>query len=89
MSLQQIEPRLLTLLQKKGELLVIWRCERCYKIIPFYKQNHFIDNIILAWAHDHRFCNRCLNPIKKKVNPDNRVYRLLEKYEFYEMEEDY
>ena len=96
MALQQIRPKLLKEWKKKGDLLVIWRCERCYKKIPFYKQNPFIDNIRLAWTHNHKYCDKCEKKLKKnnrpkENNPENlRINLLLEKYEFYEeLEEDY
>ena len=97
MALQQIQPELLKKWKKKGELIVIWRCERCYKKIPFYKQNPFIDNISLAWAHDHKYCDKCEKKIKKNnpglqnTNPENlRINILLKKYEFHdEIDEDY
>ena len=96
MVLQQIKPELLNEWKKKGDLLAIWRCERCYKKIPFYKQNPFIDNISLAWVHNHKYCDKCEKKIKKNNPRPNiilknlRINRLLKKYEFYdEIEEDY
>ena len=85
MVLQQIKPELLERWKQKGELLVIWRCERCYKKIPFYKQIPFIDNIQLAWAHNHKYCDKCEKKIKgihpKKKVQILRINRLLEIYE--------
>ncbi len=93
---QQIKPELLKKWQKKGELLVIWRCDRCYKKIPFYKSgNEFIDGIYLWWAHDHKYCPECRkklegNNLKPKENPnDKRIKDLLDKYELPLEEEDY
>jgi len=97
MALKQIKPELLKEFKKKGDLLIIWRCERCYKKIPFYKQNLFIDNISLAWAHNHKYCDKCEKKIKKNNSgfeeediKNLRITRLLKKYEFYEeLDEDY
>ena len=93
MALQQIRPELLNEWRKKGDLIAIWRCERCYHKIPFFKQNPFIDNISLAWAHNHKYCLKCEKIIKgmptKKKEKIPRINRLLKKYEFYdEIEED-
>ena len=82
--LQQIKPELLNEWKKKGELLRIWRCEGCYKKIPFYKQNPFIDMITMAWTHDHKYCWQCekkMNGITKKKVQIPRINRLLEIYE--------
>ena len=86
MALLQIEPELLNEWKKEGELLIIWKCERCFEKIPFYKSgNELIDSIYLWWAHDHKYCWRCekkINGIKdKKKEIIPRINSLLEKYE--------
>lgn len=80
----QIDQKQLQEWGKRGELLIIWGCEKCSKKIPFYKSgNDKIDAIILCWCHDHHFCDNCIkpksNPIKK--NPEiERINFLLETY---------
>ena len=86
MALQQIKPELLNEWKKKGKLIGIWRCERCYKKIPFYKEMPLIDMIHLCWAHDHKYCPKCEKKIKgintiKKKEEILRINHLLEKYE--------
>jgi len=92
MVLQQIKPELLDIWKSKGELLIIWGCERCYKKISFYKSNlPLIDVIHLAWTHNHRYCYKCekkikgISTVKKKIEIP-RINRLLEKYEPLEMD---
>jgi len=93
----QIKLELLEEWKKKGKLLVIWRCERCYRKIPFFKSgNPLIDSIYLWWVRDHKYCYNCEKKIKKKNNPkpkqDTEIIRignLLEKYELPLEEEDY
>ena len=86
MNLPQIKPELLNEWKKKGEILIIWRCERCYKKSVFYKSDMpLINGISLAWAHNHKYCQQCEKKmngitIKKKVKV-LRINRLLEKYE--------
>lgn len=81
--MQQIKPQLLQEWEKEGEILVVWRCERCYKKIPFYKTNNsFIDMIHLMWAQDHKYCSRCMNKKKDKmIIKIPRIIKILEKYE--------
>ncbi len=86
MVLAQINPELLNKWKKKGELIVIWRCERCCKKIPFYKSNMSLINMItLAWTHNHKYCPKCKKKIKgipnKKKVQIPRINRLLEIYE--------
>ena len=96
MTLQQIKPELFNEWKKKGELFAIFRCERCYKKIPFYKSyNELVNMISLAWIKDHKYCYSCERKLdnnfktKKKVIP--RINLLLERYEFefVESEEKY
>lgn len=93
MTLQQIKPELLEEWKKEGEILVIFRCEQCYKKIPFYKtDDELIDMIYLTWVRDHKYCNRCEDKKKgnsklKKEKPP-RINRLLEKYEFQYFDEE-
>lgn len=85
----QIKLELLKEWEKKGKLLIIWRCERCYKKIPFYKSgNPLIDSIYLWWAKDHKYCEDCEKKLKNKNNPKVKedteiikIVNLLEKYE--------
>jgi len=101
MMAPQIKLELLEEFKKKGKLLVIWRCERCFKKIPFYNQgnSHYgelANMICLCWAKDHKYCSSCEKKIKNKNNPkpkqDTEIMRissLLEKYELPLEEEDY
>ena len=60
----QINPELLEKWKKNGELLIIWRCERCYKKLPLYKsKNPLINSIYLSWTKYHQYCDKC----KKKL----------------------
>ena len=73
----QISPKLLEEWKKKGELIGIWRCERCFRKVPFYKSgNEMVDMIHLAAARDHKYCLRCREKIKKNNNPLNKVKKL-------------
>ena len=89
---QGIKPQLIQEWQKEGEILVIWRCQRCFKKIPFYKTNNpLIDSIYLAFANFEQYCDKC----KKKLNPQpsfkkkvRREIILLKKYENVIVEED-
>jgi len=79
----ELQKELIEKFQKKGELLVIWRCENCGKIIPFYKSgNEFIDAIYLCWAEDHKNCPICYHR-ENKIWEDEliRVTSLLNRYE--------
>ena len=84
--LSQIKPELLNKWKSMGKLIIIWRCERCYKKLLFYKSDmSLIDMIHFAWAKDHKYCNKCekklkgIKPSKKKEIP--RINQLLEIYE--------
>lgn len=83
----QINPELLQEWKKKGELIAIWRCSRCYKKVLFYKSgNAIIDGIYLAWVHDHEYCQRCEAKLKKNNNPLKkekmpRINILIQRYE--------
>lgn len=84
--LSQIKPELLNKWKNKGNLIIIWRCECCYKKIPFYKSDMpIIDMIHFAWARDHKYCDKCEKKLKgiplfkKKEIP--RINQLLEIYE--------
>lgn len=86
MMAPQIKLELLREWKKKGELLIIWRCEKCFIKIPFYKSGSpFIDSIYLWWAHDHKYCDKCKkeknNNPKEENTEDKRIKNLLEKYE--------
>ena len=85
MDLQQINPELLNKWKEKGDLIAIWKCDKCSKKLLFYKENSFIDNIILAWVHNHQYCDKCEKKIKgihpKKKDKILRINRLLEIYE--------
>ena len=88
MALTQIKPELLQKWQRKGELLTIWRCERCYKMEPLYKTtNSLINAIYLSWARNHKYCPLCEAKMKglskKKPVKIIRINTLLEKYEPY------
>jgi len=77
-------------IQQRGEVLIIWCCEKCRKKMPFYKSgNDFIDGIYLMWARDHKFCDKCLNPPKKTILKENRISKLLEEYKLEEEEWNY
>ena len=89
MSQQQINPCLLEEWKRDGELLIIWGCERCHKKIPFYKQSPFVDDIMMMWADDHRYCDNCYRkingiPVIREKVEISRISLLLEKYEFVE-----
>ena len=83
---QQINKELLEEWERKGELLMIWQCEKCFRKIPFYKsENELINALYLWWGHDHKFCDKCikkLNPLPKQEEnfEDKRVKYLLETY---------
>lgn len=86
---QQINPQLLQKWKKDGEILILWRCERCFKKFPFYKtDNSLVNSILLSFARNERYCSRCRlkNFPKKKVICKTSV--LLERYEGTIMEED-
>lgn len=78
-----LRQELLEKFQQGGELLLIWQCEKCDRIVPFYKSNPFIEMIYLCWAHDHKFCPECLQGKKRnrEENENNRINELLQKYE--------
>jgi len=60
----QIKTELINEWKKRGKLLTIWRCERCYKKVPFYKtKNPLINSIYLAFAETEKYCWKC----KKKL----------------------
>lgn len=83
-----LQPEFLEKFQQRGEILVIWCCEKCQIKKPFYKSgNDFIDGIYLMWAKDHKLCDKCSNPHKKIILKKNRISNLLEEYEIKEEEE--
>lgn len=75
--------------RKEGELLIIWKCEECGKILPFYRsKNKLINMIHLCWARDHKYCSKCeekrkgIKKPKPKENPaEARIKDLLNIYE--------
>jgi len=91
MALQQIKPAILDEWRKNGEILTIWGCERCYKKIPFYVENPFVDSIKMMWAKNHKYCKKCYNKINgiiiiiKSVHIP-RINILLGKYEMPEID---
>ena len=86
----QINPQILQEWKKEGELITIWRCNKCFKKIPLYKtDNPLINTIYISFAQFEKFCPKCKmgeKPIvKKKIR---REIILLEKYEGVIIEDD-
>lgn len=84
--MKQISPQLLREWKKGGELLAIWRCEKCFMKVPFYKtDNSLVDSISLSFARNEKYCLKCRNKSKgKKKNPGSNPGReliLLRRYE--------
>jgi len=81
--MKQISPQLLREWKKEGELLAIWRCEKCFQKIPFYKTNNsLVDSISLSFARNEKYCLKCRNKSKrKKKNNPSRELILLRRYE--------
>ncbi len=82
----QISPQLLKELKKDGELLTIWRCEKCFKKIPFYKtKNPLVNSIYLSFAGNEKYCPKCkMNMNKTDTKKKNNLCReifLLRRYE--------
>ena len=76
----ELQKELIEKFQKKGELLVIWKCENCGRVIPFYKSgSDFIDTIYLCWAEDHKDCGSCFH--KRIKQEEDRIVYLLKAYE--------
>ena len=92
MALLQINPKLLEEWKKEGEIIALWRCNRCFKKIPLYKtDNELINSIYLSFAKFERYCPACfrkLNPIKVPKKKVRREVILLKKYENVIVEED-
>ncbi len=90
--LKQINPQLLREWKKQGELIAIWRCERCFKKIPFYKtDNELVNMIYLAFVRNEKYCNECKRKLEKHPEVKKKVIReiiLLKKYEGIIVEED-
>jgi len=90
--MQQISPKLLNEWKKEGELIAIWRCERCFKKIPFYKtDNELVNMIYLSFARHEKFCFECKRKLEKKPEVKKKIIReigLLKKYEGVIIEED-
>jgi len=82
--MQQINPQLLREWKKEGELLAIWRCEKCFLKIPLYKTDSpLINSIYLSFASHEKYCLKCKKKMKpniKKSNPSREVI-LLRRYE--------
>ncbi len=84
--MKQINPQFLREWRKEGELLVIWRCENCFKKIPLYKtDNELVNMISLSFARNEKYCLKCKKNmgkpnIKKKNNPCREIF-LLRRYE--------
>lgn len=89
----QINPKLLEEWKKVGEILIVWRCNRCFKKIPFYKtDNDLINSIHLSFAQFEKHCLKCkekLNPTRVLKETGRREILLLKKYENVIVEEDY
>ena len=85
--MKQINPQLLREWKKEGELLAIWRCEKCFMKIPLYKTNSpLVNSIYLSFASHEKYCLKCRkNKSKiKKRNPGSNPSReliLLRRYE--------
>ena len=83
----KINPITLEEWKKQGELLAIFRCDRCYKKTPFYKTNNeLIDSIYVLWVRDHKNCWRCekkreKNPLDMETKGNIKIIELIEKYE--------
>jgi len=81
----QINHQLLKDWEKQGELLAVWRCDSCFKKVPFYKtDNPIINAIYLSVARYEKYCDKCKKklaniPHKKKIII--KEVRLLKKYE--------
>lgn len=92
MALLQINPKLLEEWKKEGEILAIWRCDRCFRKIPFYKtDNDLINSIYLSFAQSEKYCIRCkkkLNPTEVILKNKGREIMLLKKYEHIIIEEN-
>ncbi len=85
--MKQINPQLLREWKKEGELIAIWRCEKCFRKVPFYKTDNELVNLIhLSFARYEKYCLKCkknmgkLN-IKKKNPEPRRELILLRRYE--------
>ncbi len=84
--MKQINPQLLKEWGKEGELLTIWRCEKCFKKIPLYKTNNpLVNSIYLSFASYEKYCPKCKKSMKPDVKKNNpgpvREIILLKRYE--------
>ena len=83
--IQQINPELLREWKKGGELIAIWRCNKCFKKIPLYKTNsELVNSIYLSFARFEKYCPICKLKISAGSIPQKKVRReiiLLRKYE--------
>ncbi len=79
-----INPPLLEQWKKKGEIIAIWRCDRCFKKVPFYKTDNPMVNEIYRQAAKEKYCNHCkkkLQQIPEQKEIIIKEIRLLKKYE--------
>ena len=87
-----IKPQLLKEWQKQGEILAIWRCNRCFQKIPLYKtDDDLINSIYLSFARFEKYCPMCKLKKEMKSTPKIKVRReiiLLKKYEGVIIEEE-
>ena len=85
--MRQINPQILQEWKKKGEILCIFGCERCYRKTVFYKSNNpIVDTIHQLSAKNRKYCFQCESKLKKNVKIKKEVPRinfLLEMYEPY------
>lgn len=81
--MKQINPQILREWKKKGELLAIWRCEKCFRKVPLYKtDNPLVNSIYLSSARYEKYCQKCKKTNIKKNNPGPiREIILLRRYE--------
>ena len=81
--MKQINPQILNKWKRGGELIAIFRCERCFKKIPLYKtDNALVNSIYLSFAGHEKYCPKCkMNKPNIKKNLIRREIILLARYE--------
>ncbi len=84
--MKQIDPQLLREWKKEGELIAIWRCEKCFRKVPLYKTDSELVNFIYrSFARYEKYCPKCKKKNKPNIKKNNpgpiREIILLRKYE--------
>ena len=70
--MKEINPQLLREWKKGGELLTIWRCEKCFQKVPLYKtDNPLVNSIYLSFAKHEKYCLKCKKNMKPKIKKNN------------------